>query len=433
MDKKKLVSIFAGVMAALMLLSLIASIIPVAHAATSAELKQELNNLKADRDKIQDEIDNLEGQIDENMNEIEKIIVKKSAIDQEISLLYQQMDNINKQIAAYGLLIADKQDELDEAKARHAELNAKNKERIRAMEENGKLSYWSVLFEANSFSDLLDRLQMVEEIAAADQRRLEEMRQASLAVEEAQAALNAEKAELESTRAELDVIEEELQLKRQEADAILVELNAKDDILEDLLEKQHDADEALQKEIAAAEKAYNEQKKKEEEEERKRKEEEERKKQEALQQQQQQQQQQKPDSTVTAGIKWTRPCTYIYLSSPYGYRIHPVYGTWKFHSGVDLAGPSGTPIVATRDGTVTMAKTGYNGGNGNYVTINHGDGFSSSYLHMLENLQVSVGQKVKAGQVIGYMGSTGISTGPHLHFTIYYNGNTVNPADYISF
>ena len=425
-NKKTLVSILAGVMAAIMLLSLLASIIPAVSAASSAELKKELNNLKADREKIKDEIDNLEDQIDENMTEIQKIIAKKNKIEEELGLLYQQVDNINKQITAYGLLIADKQDELDAARARYAELNAKNKERIRAMEENGKLSYWSVLFEANSFSDLLDRLQMVEEIARADQRRLKEMREASQAVEEAQAALNAEKAELEVTRAELSGIEEELKVKRQEADAILLELNARDDALEDLLELQHDADEKLQAEIAAAEKAYNEQKKKEEEEERK--------KQEALQQQQQQQQQQqKPDSTVTAGIKWLRPCTYRYLSSPYGYRTHPVTGQYKFHSGVDLAGPQGTPIVAVRDGTVTMAKTGYNGGNGNYVTINHGDGFSTSYLHMLENLQVSKGQKVKAGQIIGYMGSTGMSTGPHLHFTIYYNGSTVNPADYINF
>ena len=426
MDRKKLVSILAGVMAAIMLLSLLFSIIPAVSAASSSQLKQELNDLKSERKEIQKEIDNLESQIDDNMSEIEKIIVKKNAIDQEVALLYQQMENINKQITAYGLLIADKQDELDEANALYTELNAKNKERIRAMEENGKLSYWSVLFEANSFSDLLDRLQMIEEIAKSDQRRLQELRDASQAVAEAQTALNAEKAELESTRAELDVLEEELNAKRLEADAILVELNAKDDILEDLLELQHDADEKLQAEIAAAEKAYNEQKKKEEEEERK--------KQEALQQQQQQQQQQqKPDSTVTAGIKWTKPCTYRLLSSPYGYRIHPVTGQYKFHSGVDLAGPSGTPIVASRDGTVTTAKTGYNSGNGNYVVINHGDGFSTSYLHMLENLQVSVGQKVKAGQIIGYMGSTGMSTGPHLHFTIYYNGGTVNPADYINF
>ena len=427
MNRKKLVSIFAGVMAAIMLLSLLFSIIPAVSAASSAELKQELNDLKAERQEIKDQISDLEGQIDENMGEIEKIITKKNAIDQEIALLYQQMDNINKQITAYGLLIADKQDELDEAKARYTELNEKNKERIRAMEENGKLSYWSVLFEANSFSDLLDRLQMVEEIAKADQRRLAELRDASKAVEEAQATLNAEKTELEETRAELDVLEADLEVKRQEADAILVELNAKDDSLEDLLEQQHDADEELQKQIAKAEKEYNDQKKKEEEEERK--------KQEALQQQQQQQQPQqqpstKPDSTVTAGIKWTKPCTYRYLSSPYGYRVHPVYGTWKFHSGVDLAGPQGTPIVATRSGTVTAAS--YSSGNGYYVSINHGDGFSSSYLHMTHYV-VSKGQKVSAGQVIGYMGSTGISTGPHLHFSIYYNGNTVNPADYINF
>ena len=225
MNRKRLISIFAGVMAAIMLLSLLASIIPAVSAASSAELKKELNDLKADRKEIQKEIDNLEGQIDENMTEIQKIIAKKNIIEEELGLLYQQVDNINinKQITAYGLLIADKQDELDAARAHYTELNAKNKERIRAMEENGKLSYWSVLFEANSFSDLLDRLQMVEEIAKADQRRLKEMREASQAVEEAQAALNAEKAELENTRTELAGIEEELKVKRQEADAILQE------------------------------------------------------------------------------------------------------------------------------------------------------------------------------------------------------------------
>ena len=429
MNKKTLVSILAGVMAAVMILSLLAMIVPMVSAASSSELKQELNDLKAERKEIQQEIENLEGKIDENMTEIQKIIAKKNKIEEELGLLYQQVNNINQQIIAYGLLIADKQDELDEARARYTELNAKNKERIRAMEENGKLSYWSVLFEANSFSDLLDRLQMVEEIATADQRRLKELREASQAVEEAQSALNAEKAELEGTRAELGEIEADLQVKRQEADAILVELNAQGDKIEDLLEQQHDADEKLQAEIAKAEKAYNEAKRKEEEE--KRKQEEEEKKQQ--QQQQQQKPSTKPDSTVTAGIKWTMPCSYRLLSSPYGYRVHPITGQWKFHSGVDLAGPQGTPIVATRDGTVTMAKTGYNSGNGNYVTINHGDGFSTSYLHMLENLQVRVGQKVKAGQVIGYMGSTGMSTGPHLHFTIYYNGATVNPADYLNF
>ena len=178
--------------------------------------------------------------------------------------IHSRPNGNNKQITAYGLLIADKQDELDEARLRYTELNEKNKERIRAMEENGKLSYWSVLFEANSFADLLDRLQIVEEIAKADQRRLTELREAALAVEEAQAALNAEKAELEATRAELDGIEAELEAKRQEADAILAELNARGDECEDLLERYHDKDEELIAQIAKKEQEYNEQKRKEE-------------------------------------------------------------------------------------------------------------------------------------------------------------------------
>ena len=410
-NKKTLVSVLAGILAAVMILSLLAGIIPMVSAASSAQLREELDALKAQQKQNEEEISKLNDQLDENMSEIERIVAQKDAIDREITLLYAQIENINQQIQLYGQLIADKQDELDQAKARYEELSAKNKERIRAMEENGKLSYWSVLFEANSFSDLLDRLQMVEEIASADQRRLEEMREAAQAVEEAQNALNEEKDAMEAVRAELDQTQKDLEAKRQEADAFLAELNAKGDVLEDLLDLQHDADEALQAQIAKTEKEYNEALQKE-------------------QAQQQQQQQQKPDSTVTNGIQWTMPCSYVRLSSPYGYRNHPIDGQWKFHSGVDLAGPEGTPIVATRDGTVTAAA--YHSGNGNYVTINHGDGFSSSYLHMTHSV-VSVGQKVSAGQVIGYMGNTGYSKGSHLHFTIYYNGSTVNPADYLDF
>ena len=414
-NKKTPVSVLLGVMAAVLLLNLLVSVIPITNAASSSEIRKEINALKAEREQFKDRINELNEQNNENMTEIQKIVAAKDAIDEEISLLYQQVENINKQITAYGLLIADKQDELDEAKTRYAELNAKNKARIRAMEENGKVSYWSVLFEANSFSDLLDRLQMVEEIAAADQRRLQEMRDAAQAVEEAQAALAAEKTEMEQVRAELGETQKNLEQKRQEADAFLAELSARSDIIQDLLAEAHDDDEALVAEIAKKEKEYNEAKRKEEQ---------------AQQPQKPQQPSSKPDSTVTAGIKWTMPCQYVRLSSPYGYRIHPIDGKWKFHSGVDLAGPEGTPIVATRDGTVTAAA--YNSGNGNYVTINHGDGFSSSYLHMTHDT-VSVGQKVKAGQIIGYMGNTGYSKGSHLHFTIYYNGSTVNPADYLDF
>ena len=116
------------------------------------------------------------------------------------------------------------------------------------------------------------------------------------------------------------------------------------------------------------------------------------------------------------------------MSSPYGYRVHPVYGDWRFHSGVDFGIGEGSPIYATRSGVVTTAT--YDWSAGYYVTINHGDGFASSYLHMTHYI-VTAGDYVDQGQIIGYVGSTGTSTGPHLHFTIYYNGSTVNPMEYL--
>lgn len=122
------------------------------------------------------------------------------------------------------------------------------------------------------------------------------------------------------------------------------------------------------------------------------------------------------------------PCSYVYISGTYGWREAPTEGASSYHTGIDLAGAAGTPIYASRSGEVTRG--GYNEYNGYYVGINHGDGFSSVYLHMTTYV-VEIGDYVTQGQLIGYMGETGIATGPHLHLTIYYNGETVNPADFI--
>ena len=127
---------------------------------------------------------------------------------------------------------------------------------------------------------------------------------------------------------------------------------------------------------------------------------------------------------------WLIPCNYRKLTSPYGQRKSPTAGASSFHKGVDLGAPAGTPIVASRTGVVTQA--GSNGGLGICVTINHGDGYSSVYGHMTNTI-VSAGQAVSAGQTIGYVGSTGISTGNHLHFGIIHNGSYENPASYINF
>ena len=436
---RRLVSILAGIMAAIMLLTLLVGVLPIsASAKSSKEIKEEINALKGDRSEIWSQLESLQSQQDAAWESIEEMVEHKNNIDQQIGLLYTEIDNINAQIRSYTELIAANQEDLDAAEARLAELNEKNKERIRAMEEEGKISYWSVIFKAKSFTDLMDRLNMMEEINRADKRRMNELSEAAQAVNEARAALETEKAALEESRVALQESEAVLAEKRAEADALLAELNADKRAL-DQMEADYEAEEAkLSAQIAAAEVEFTKAQKAEEEarraeEERKRKEEEERKKQEEANK--------KPvDSGSNDGGSgnsgggssnsegWGRPCTWRKLTSPYGYRIHPTLGYRKFHNGVDLANSQGTPIYATRSGKVTVAT--YGSTYGYYVTINHGDGYSSLYAHMTHYV-VSKGDTVKKGQLIGYMGSTGRSTGPHLHFSIFYNGSSVNPMNYI--
>ena len=473
----RLVSILAGLMAAVMLLTLLVGILPVsASAKSSKEIKEEINALKGDQSAIWAELDALQGEQDANWESIEEMVEHKNNIDQQIGLLYTEIENINTQIRSYSELIAANQEELDEAEARLQELNEKNKERIQAMEEEGDISYWSVLFKAKSFTDLIDRLNMMAEIHAADQRRMSELSEAAQAVAEARTALATEKAALEESRVALTESQAELDAKRAEADALLAELNADKRAL-DAMEADWEAEEAkLSAEIAAAEVEYTKALKAEEEarrkaeEERKRKEEEERKRKEEEEKKKQEEANKKPGnggsnnsgsnnsgsgnsgsgnsgsgnsgsgnsgsgnsgstggSGFVSGESWRRPCSWIKLTSPYGYRTHPTTGQWKFHNGVDLANSQGTPIYAARSGKVTVAT--YGGTYGYYVTINHGDGYSSLYAHMT-HYTVSKGQTVKKGDIIGYMGSTGRSTGPHLHFSIFLNGSSVNPMNYI--
>ena len=153
----------AGVMAAIMLLSLILSIIPTnVSAASSSEIKKQIAELKNQKKELESQMKDVQNQTEENEDEIANLVSQKNSIDQEIFLLIEQIDNINQQLSAYALLIADKQDELDDARQHLDALNEKNKARIRAMEEDGEISYWSVLFKASSFSDLLDRLSMIK-------------------------------------------------------------------------------------------------------------------------------------------------------------------------------------------------------------------------------------------------------------------------------
>ena len=423
--RKRILSVICAFLALVMVLQLTGTIKPMTVSAkSSSEIKSELNEIKEEKEKIDEEIEKIRGRLSDNMEDMEDIVAQKNLIDQEVFLLYSQMTNIEAQIAAYSDLIADKQDQLDQAQQHLKELQEQNRARIRAMEKNGGLSYWSVIFRANSFSDLLDRLRMVQEIADADQRRLEEMSAAAEVVAEAKASLEEEKVGLEQTRSELEEAQLVLDAKRAEADKLLAELVAKGEEYEALVEEAEQEAGKLAQEILDKEAEYDEAKDRE------------------YQEWLAAQPKPKPPANTTtgsggtagdpnyvAGLTWLVPISYTRFSSPFGWRIHPVYGDLRFHYGVDLSAPTGTPIVASRAGKVTT--TSYDGSSGYHVYINHQDGFVTRYLHMTHYV-VSPGQYVQAGQVIGYCGSTGASTGPHLHFSVYYNGVAVNPADYIS-
>lgn len=419
-NKRLIISLLAGLLALIMVLSLIVGILPQAKAASSSEIKEQIGNLESEQKDMQSQLEDLKAQQKDNLTEVKDIVAQKALIEQQVGLLYAQIDNINEQIAAYALLIADKQEDLDKAEAHLAELNAKYKDRIRAMEEDGSLSYWSVLFKASSFSDLLDRLNMMMEIAASDQRRLDEMNQAAREVEEVKKTLQEEKKLLEENKKEMAAKQAELDAKSKEAQELLATLLEKGEEYDALLDAQEEELAKLEQEIAQKQEEYDEAK------------------------YQEWLATSVPPTTKppavnigggvggsasnTEGLTWLVPCDYKYVSSAFGWRWHPVHGDWRFHAGVDLA-IGHTPIYATRAGIVETAR--YSESAGYYVVINHMDGYKSTYMHMCKFPSVKEGEMVTAGQVIGCVGSTGWSTGYHLHFGISQNGVNLNPMDFI--
>lgn len=429
-NRKRLTSIIAGLLAGVLLLSLLAGLFTttVSAAKSSDEIQEEIDQLEAQKAENDQKIEELQSQLSGNMEEMEAVVAEKNVIDQQITLLFEQMDNLDAQIKAYGQLVADKQAELDKAQAELDYLNEKNQERICAMEKNGQVSYWSVLFQATSFTDMLDRMYMVLQINQADKEALAQLDAAARQVETAKAALEEEMAALEVSRQELDKTQEELDAKRAKADELLANLVARGEEYAALVEQ---AEEESYHMLLSIIEKQNE-----------RTEAEEREYQEWLAQQ-------KPpapptdsgstgdiggsgsagDDNDVDGVTWLVPISYTRFSSPFGMRLHPVYGDYRLHNGVDLSAPEGTHIYASRAGKVIVATYGASGGN--YVMIDHMDGtYTTMYLHMTRYI-VHVGQNVAAGELIGYCGSTGVSTGPHLHFSVFKNGVAVNPADYI--
>lgn len=387
--------------------------------AESEEKVKELEEQKADQTKI---VTALNLQLQKLNEERENIAAQKNLIVEDIAETEKKITALNEEIDRLDKEIAEKDKEIDNTVALFCN-------RMRANYMAGETSVLEIFTASSDMSSFLNRLEMFKRVTENDQNLVDKLHDEIEAIEKMQkeleekkTALQKEKTELEAKRADLQATEDELTAnqavikeKTEEVEAKLEALNAQTKQLEVSIDEYNAEMSRLDKEIKDAINKAN---------------------QSSSGGSSSGSNAGSMNSNVSAsGFAWPLPYSGVYLSSYYGYRYHPLTGQYKYHSGIDItmSGATGKNIVATRAGTVIISSLeGQNGtGYGSYVVIDHGDGYSSLYGHC-SALLVSQGQWVSQGQIIARVGSTGWSSGPHLHFEIRYNGSTVDPLDYVT-
>ena len=368
--RKRVVSLLC---AALMLMTMVYIACPVKTYA--ADYDQQLEEARKEQAELEKEIEAIRADKD-------KVLEQKALMDQRNDRLRKQVSLVQKQS--------------DETTARIKELKAQEEEQyelfckqIRQEEERGPVSYWSVIFKATSFADLLGRMDFINEVMEYDRNVMEQLRATREQLAMDQEALEEQKAELISTQQEM---EEQIAA----AEALIKEYESTEAGMQ-AMHEQAEEDEARILELIKKANSQNSGSSGG-----------------------------SSGGTGTGGYIWPTNST-RYVTSPYGYRICPFHGE-EYHNGADIGAPYGSPVLAPKSGTVIQA--GWNGGYGISVMIDHHDGIVTLFGHMCD-WNVSEGQQVVQGQVIGWCGSTGNSDGPHIHYTMYKNGAAIDPLPYL--
>lgn len=402
--QRKIVAVLAGILVLALVISLVSVIFMTTAGAVS---RSEISALESEKAALQAQQEQMQGRIDELMNEQDAVLEQKAALDEQNELNRQELEIINEQIELYDALILEKEAELEEAIAAEEHQSELYRKRMRVMEEHGGMQYLSVLFQANSFSDFLSRLSMIEEVMASDNKLEEDLTAAREHTEEVKAEYEATQEEQKEVKAELLEKKEELEAEIEVAYELLADVEANLLAVQEAFEEGEAKMDSLNSDITSmlAELA----------------------RQEAEAAKNNGGNPQGPASSSGSG-SFTWPLPGYAASDTYGPRLHPILGYVRTHAGEDIGAPSGTPILAADSGTV-VTNTYNAGGYGNYVIINHGNGYATLYGHMTSSA-VTLGQTVAKGQVIGYVGSTGLSTGPHLHFEVRLNGSVTDPLSY---
>ena len=367
------------------------AVVVPASAVTQAEIdamKEEANSLKQQQEEIQVQLDSLAA-------DRENAMARKTLLEQQINATRAEINTIAAQIAKYDELIAQKQEELSQAEAEEQAQYELFCDRVRYMEEQGEVSYWSILFSSKDFADLLDNAMMVEEIMDYDNQVMDQLIALREQIEQDKAELETARQEQQDAKAEQEAAQANLQAQESEVDALLSQISNQEDELEAREAQLRAASDAATAEIAAAERELAAQ---------------------------------IANVPSESGFLWPLPGRYN-LSSLFGSRKHPITGKANNHTGIDIPASSGTSILAAKSGVVTTST--YNNSYGNYVVVSHSDGTSTLYAHMVRR-NCSKGDTVSQGQVIGYVGTTGSSTGNHLHFEVRVNGSRVDPINYFT-
>ena len=388
--RRWLIRLCSAALVALMVLPVLpdAVVLP-ASAVTQAEI----NQMKEDAAALKKQRAELQKQLKAILADKSKALDQKALLEQQINATQAEINNIAAQITQYDQLIAQKETELaatEEKERAQYELFCK---RVREMEEQGEVSYWSILFSSDDFSDLLDNAMMVEEIMDYDNQVMNELIAIREQIEADKTALETARQEQKDAKAEQEAAKAELKSQQAQVDALIAEISGQESQVKAAEAKLQAAANAADAEIRAAEKELASQ---------------------------------IANVPSESGFLWPLPGRYN-LSSLYGSRKHPVTGKANNHTGIDVPAPSGTPIQACKSGVVTTST--YNNSYGNYVVVSHSDGTSTLYAHMSRR-NASKGQTVSQGQVIGYVGTTGSSTGNHLHLEIRVNGSRRDPINY---
>ena len=415
--KKKTQRLIVILLAVAMLLTII---VPALSILASADVtKSDIDKIKGELSEVAAQRKEADAKLAAIRDDMAKAEEQVELVQEQILLTEQQIGESQALLDAYDAQIAEREEELLALQAQEEEQYQEFYRQVRWMEETGSVSYLAILFEASSFSEMLDYAMVLGDIMEYSNRIIERLEATQAAIVETQAQIQADRDEQAKAQAELEAYKSELEDKKAEATKLLNEIAESESEYAETA-RQLAAEEAeIDKSLRDAERQYQKQL---EEIERRRKEEEERRRQEQLAQQGNNGTNSSGSANVTTGSwYWPLPGRYT-LTSRFGGRIGPLTGRWESHTGNDIPAPSGTPIYAANDGIVTTVGTNRYASYGYYCIINHGGGYSTLYAHQCKVPDLTVGQAVSKGEVIGYVGTTGSSTGNHLHFELRING-----------